>query len=79
MHNRNLLRLLHVVGASSIGTLVYSPLITNESFLLVNQVIIVPALSVTGAWMWFGHRLLRRLARNWTGEAQLSQPLSKDI
>ena len=67
MKTRKLLRGLHLLAAAFLGTLVYSPWIGNEWFLLLNQVVVVPMLVVTGAWMWLGARLRRpnrsRIAR----------------
>lgn len=57
MTTRQITRIVHLVGAASLGALVYSPLIGNDTFLLVNQALVVPALSISGLWMWFGHRL----------------------
>ena len=45
------------VGAASLGTLAYSSLRSNEAFLLWNQAVVIPVLSVTGLWMWLGPRI----------------------
>ncbi len=57
MKSRQWIRAIHLVGAACLGTLVYSPWIANETFVLFNQVVVVPALTITGLWMWLGHRL----------------------
>lgn len=57
MRVRPWMRTVHLVGAGCLGTLVYSPWIANDTFLLFNQVIIVPALAGTGLWMWLGHKI----------------------
>ena len=61
MKARKLLRALHLIGAGCFGTLVYSPWIANEWFLLLNQFVVVPLLVFTGVWMWLGPRIRRAL------------------
>ena len=56
---RKILRTIHFVGAACIGTFVYSPWSSVEWFALLNQAVVVPLLSVTGLWMWQGHRIRR--------------------
>lgn len=60
---RNILRTIHFVGAACIGTFVYSPWSSVEWFALLNQVLVVPLLSLTGLWMWQGHRIKARSRR----------------
>ena len=57
--SRGALRTLHILGAASIGTYVYSPWSDIAWFALMNQVV-VPALAISGLWMWLGHRLRRK-------------------
>ena len=60
--SRGALRTLHILGAASIGTYVYSPWSDIAWFALMNQVVVVPALAISGLWMWLGHRLRRKSA-----------------
>lgn len=60
MRLRGWLRIVHLLGAASLGTLVYSPWITNETFLLFNQIVVIPALTASGLYMWLGHKLRGR-------------------
>ena len=57
MRLRSLLRVLHFLAAASLGTLVYSPWIQVQAFVLFNQVVVIPVLALSGMWMWQGHRL----------------------
>ena len=57
MTARRVLRYLHLLCAGALGTLVYSPWISNESFLFFNQVVTVPVLAASGLWMWLGPRI----------------------
>ena len=63
MKARKLLRVLHLAAAGCLGTLVYSPWIDTQWFLLLNQFVVVPLLVVTGVWMWLGPRLRRASPR----------------
>lgn len=61
---RKLTRLLHVLAGVSFPLLVYSPLRTDATFLLVNQVLLVPAVVVTGLALWQQPRVLKWLRGN---------------
>jgi len=52
MRTRNILRWIHIIGAASIGTFIYAPWKDVLWFALLNQAIIIPALTITGLWMW---------------------------
>ena len=54
---RATLRTLHLIGAGLIGTYVYSPWHDVAWFALLNQVLVVPALALSGVWLWRGQRL----------------------
>ena len=56
---RNLIRTIHLVGAASIGTYVYSPWSDVAWFALFNQALVIPVLSLTGLWMWKGQKFFR--------------------
>jgi len=64
MHTRNWVRWVHLFGALSLGTLVYSPLIDSRIFLLLNQWLTVPVLTCTGIWMWKGQYIRNYLLRS---------------
>ena len=49
---RDLIRILHLVGAAAIGTYVYSPLKDLAWFALLMQALVIPGLSLTGLWLW---------------------------
>lgn len=52
MKKRLALRWLHLVGAAVLGAFVYSPLQHVAWFALLTQAVVIPALSLTGFWMW---------------------------
>ncbi len=54
---RNILRVLHLLSAVVIGTYIYSPWRQLEWFTLLNQFFIVPLLTISGLWMWKGHKI----------------------
>jgi len=64
---RSISRILHLLGAAIIGTYVYSPWKELEWFVLLNQAVVVPALTVSGLWMWQGHKLRARAKRRRSG------------
>lgn len=63
MRERNLMRSIHLVSSAAIGTFVYSPWRNEPLFLLSMRVFIIPVLTLTGIWMWQGHRL-KKLIRS---------------
>lgn len=61
--SRSRQRLVHVVLATSLGVYLYSPLGSVEAVELAVQVLVFPALALSGLLMWKGHRIRRRLGR----------------
>ncbi len=59
---RTFLRWVHLLGSGVIGTYVYAPWKEIAWFSLLTQAVVVPALVVTGLWMWQGARWKRKLA-----------------
>jgi hypothetical protein len=62
MKERNLIRWIHLIGSGAIGTFVYSPWRNQADFLLSMRVLILPVLTLTGLWMWQGHRIKQLLS-----------------
>lgn len=62
MQERNLMRWMHLIGAAVIYTFVYSPWGNEPAFLLSMRILIIPILTLTGLWMWQGHRLKKLLS-----------------
>ncbi|WKN43377.1 hypothetical protein [Tunicatimonas pelagia] len=52
MKTINTLRWIHLIGAALIGTYVYSPWSQLNGFTLLMQLTVIPALTLTGFWMW---------------------------
>ena len=59
---RTILRWTHVLVGFLIGVFVYTPAHDNEPFVLLMQAAVLPAVSLTGLWMWQQARI-RRLYR----------------
>ncbi|WKN45649.1 hypothetical protein [Tunicatimonas pelagia] len=49
---RDIIRIVHLLGAAVIGTYVYSPYSQLAWFTLILQIVIIPALILTGLWLW---------------------------
>ncbi|MGD1841068.1 MAG: hypothetical protein ACFB0B_09250 [Thermonemataceae bacterium] len=49
---RDIIRIVHLIGAAAIGTYVYSPYNQLQWFTLVMQLLIIPLLTLTGIWLW---------------------------
>ena len=54
---RMIIRSIHIVGAAIIGTYIYSPWSSLDWFTLLNQAVVIPMLSLSGIWMWQGHKI----------------------
>ncbi len=69
---RTILRWTHLLGGFLIGVFVYTPAHDNEAFVLLMQAAVVPAVTLTGVWIWQRARIRRllRLIRN-------AQPVTK--
>lgn len=59
--SRSRQRLAHVVLATALGVYLYSPLGSVAAVELAVQVVVFPALALSGLLMWKGHRLRQRL------------------
>ncbi len=49
---RNIIRIIHLIGAAAIGTFIYSPYGDITWFKLLTQAGIIPLLTLTGLWLW---------------------------
>jgi hypothetical protein len=57
---RTVLRWVHVVFGLPLVGLVYGPPAETEKYRPMFQYVFVPALVLSGLWMWKGHLLRRR-------------------
>jgi hypothetical protein len=57
---RSILRLLHLIFAIPIAGYIYSPFDKIPDYAPLTRFVFVPALVLSGLWMWKGH-LVRRL------------------
>ena len=46
-------------GRGLIGVFIYTPAHNDETFVLLMQAVVVPAVVLTGLWMWQQARILR--------------------
>lgn len=60
---RSILRWIHLVFAIPIAGYVYSPFKELPNYASVVRFVAVPALVLTGLWMWKGHVLRRLFAK----------------
>ncbi len=58
---RQLVRVIHLLIGSALGFLVYAPASLTEGLRLVMQVGVFPLVVLSGVWLWYGTRLLKRL------------------
>lgn len=58
---RSRLRWLHLLTAAVVGTHIYSPWSDVAWFDLTVKAIVIPAISLTGIWMWQQGRIARWL------------------
>ncbi|MBA2512426.1 MAG: hypothetical protein H0V28_13225 [Rubrobacteraceae bacterium] len=56
---RTVLRWTHLLVGWLIGVFVYTPMREDETFVLLMQVVFVPAVVLTGVWMWQQARIRR--------------------
>lgn len=61
---RAVIRSIHLIGAALIGTYIYSPWSNLAWFTLLNQVVVIPLLAISGIWMWKGQKIRAALRRS---------------
>ncbi len=54
---RDIARIIHFIGAAGIGSFVYSPWGELEAFRAAVQVFVMPGLTLSGLWLWKGHKI----------------------
>ena len=59
--NRSIVRLFHLVLAIPIVGYIYSPFEVLPSYAVPTRFVFLPAMVLSGLWMWKGH-VVRRLA-----------------
>lgn len=60
---RDKLRILHILAVIPLGAFIYAPHLINSTFTLIMESIIFPILSITGLWMWQGHKIRQWLPK----------------
>ncbi len=66
---RSIVRSIHIVLAIPIVGYIYSPFALIQSYAPMTRFVFLPAMVLSGLWMWKGH-LLRRLFRGAGPEPQ---------
>ena len=74
---RSILRWIHIVFAIPIVGYVYSPFEEIPNYAPVVRYAAVPAIVLTGLWMWKGH-LLRRLFRKDRPTEGMAKPMASE-
>ena len=74
---RSILRWIHIVFAIPIVGYVYSPFEAIPNYAPVVRYAAVPAIVLTGLWMWKGH-LLRRLFRKDRPTEGMAKPMASE-
>ena len=70
---RSIFRWIHLVFAIPIIGYVYSPFEELPNYAPVVRFVAIPALGLTGLWMWKGH-VLRRLISKRSGQQNVANP-----
>jgi hypothetical protein len=60
---RNIVRIAHIVEGVFIALFVYSPLRTDDTYLAIMQFVILPAIIISGVFMWQQPRILQLFRR----------------
>lgn len=60
---RNITRISHIVEGAFIGAFVYSPLRTDDTYLAIMQFVILPAIIISGIFLWQQPRILKLFRR----------------
>lgn len=60
---RTLLRTLHLVFGAMMGAVIYLPSEWTDPLRLILGIVVVPAVTITGVWMWQQGRIRKALRR----------------
>ena len=60
---RSILRLIHIIVAIPILGYIYSPFEKLPDYAPLTRFVFLPAMVVTGLWMWKGHVVRRALSK----------------
>lgn len=61
---RNINRIAHLIEGVFIALFVYSPLRTDDTYLAIMQFVILPAIIISGVFMWQQPKIMKLLRRN---------------
>ncbi len=74
---RNLIRIIHLTAATTLGLYFYSPIAGDETLRLIIQVAILPGIVLTGIALWqqaYLNKLLNRKTRKSTANSARPMP-----
>ena len=67
-------RLIHLIFSIPIVGYVYSPFEELPNYAPVVRFVSIPALVLTGCWMWKGHVLRRLVSKRWGKQGAAANP-----
>ena len=70
---RNVIRIIHLIAAATLGMYFYSPIAGDETLRLIIQLVTLPSIVLTGIALWqqaYLNKLLNRYIRKSTSSAR---------
>jgi hypothetical protein len=74
---RNVIRIMHLIAAATLGVYFYSPIAGDETLRLIIQVVTLPSIVLTGIALWqqaYLNKLLNRNPRKSTASSARPMP-----
>jgi len=74
---RNVIRIIHLIGATTLGLYFYSPIAGDETLRLIIQFVTLPSIVLTGIALWqqaYLNKLLNRSIRKSTAHSTRPMP-----
>ena len=74
---RNVIRIIHLIAAATLGMYFYSPIASDETLRLIIQFVTLPSIVLTGIALWqqaYLNKLLHRNTRKSTASSARSMP-----
>ena len=67
-------RLIHLIFSIPIIGYIYSPFEELPNYAPVVRFVAIPAIALTGLWMWKGHVLRRLISKRWAKQDAAANP-----
>ena len=74
---RNVIRIIHLIAAATLGMYFYSPIAGDETLRLIIQFVTLPSILLTGIALWqqaYLNKLLKRSTRKSTANSARPMP-----